>query len=93
MAKETGDSSEQTMGELRDVSLRLPGEHFFCETIDLPKLAQQEDNYEIAQVVLSEERFSPYPVDQLRFHSFWKKVNVYFRQSNGQIEAIVNGKT
>ena len=53
MAKETGDSSEQTMGELRDVSLRLPGEHFFCETIDLPKGAQQEDLYEIAQVVLS----------------------------------------
>ena len=71
MANESGDSSEQTMGELRDVSLRLPGEHFFCETIDLPKGAQQEDLYEIAQVVLSEERFSPYPVDQLAwgFHS------------------------
>lgn len=71
MADSSEESPDLPVGVLREVTLRIPGEHFFCETIPLPAQAKEEDFYEIAQLALSEERFSPYPVDQLAwgFHA------------------------
>ncbi len=65
MADSSEESPDLPVGVLREVTLRIPGEHFFCETIALPAQAKEEDFYEIAQLALGEERFSPYPVDQL----------------------------
>ena len=36
MAEPPEKSSELPVGELREITLRIPGEHFFCDTISLP---------------------------------------------------------
>ena len=63
------------MGELREITLRIPGECFFCETVMLPEVPPKDsenktsakisiwDNYLLE--LLNSEGFSPYPVDQL----------------------------
>jgi len=63
------------MGELREITLRIPGECFFCETVMLPEVPPKDpeskssdkvsiwDNY--LSELLNSEGFSPYPVDQL----------------------------
>ena len=63
------------MGELRDITLRIPGECFFCETINLPSSPPVEndnkskdriskwDNY--ISDIFNQADFSPYPVEQL----------------------------
>jgi hypothetical protein len=62
-------------GELRDITLRIPGECFFCESISLPDVPPAEsetkpfssishwDGYLLD--LLNSAEFSPYPAEQL----------------------------
>ena len=67
-------------GELREITLRIPGEHFFCESFSLPshlisqlKLKRGEDDKKSAvpivqnfvEEMMDDPSFSPYPSDQL----------------------------
>ena len=36
MAEESQKDSELELLELRSFILRIPGEHFFCESVDIP---------------------------------------------------------
>jgi hypothetical protein len=36
MAETPEKSTELPVGELREITLRIPGEHFFCDSISLP---------------------------------------------------------
>ena len=36
MADQNDKSPDVALGDLRDVTLCIPGEHFFCETLSLP---------------------------------------------------------
>lgn len=65
MAEPSEKLTEFPVGELREVTLRIPGEHFFCDTIDIPSSVKAEKYEEFAEFVLNEGRFSPYPADQL----------------------------
>ena len=56
--------------ELRSVVLRIPGEHFFCETIDAPRNLDPEDLLPFALQSLVEEGISPYPPEQLSWGYF-----------------------
>ena len=58
-------SSEVPAAELREVVLRIPGEHFFCETVEVPANLDPEDLLPFAEQCLREEGLSPFPVDQL----------------------------
>ena len=44
MAETPEKSSEFPVGELREFTLRIPGEHFFCDTISFPHFAQGREN-------------------------------------------------
>ena len=63
------------LGELREITLLIPGEHFFCEAIPLPDSAQDEDLEGIASLALEDDAFSPYPIDQLAW-GFWGSVEI-----------------
>ena len=76
MSDEQESVSDLPMGELREITLRIPGECFFCETINLPPSAltvesetkssagiSQWDDYLVG--ILNQLDFSPYPVEQL----------------------------
>jgi len=65
MAETPEKSSEFPVGELREFTLRIPGEHFFCDTISFPTSLKAEKYQDFAEFVLSEGGLSPYPVDQL----------------------------
>ena len=43
MADSSDESPDLPVGVLREVTLRIPGEHFFCETIPLPAQAKEEE--------------------------------------------------
>lgn len=58
-------SSEEPAAELREVVLRIPGEHFFCETVEVPRNLDPDDLLPYAEQCLSEEGLSPFPCDQL----------------------------
>jgi hypothetical protein len=63
------------MGELREITLRIPGECFFCETVMLPEVPPKNSERKSSAKIsiwddyllelLNSEGFSPYPVDQL----------------------------
>ena len=72
MTEESRKDSELELLELRSFILRIPGEHFFCESVNLPAtLTPKEDQSEqevIGQFVgefLDTKTFSPYPQEQL----------------------------
>ncbi len=56
---------EASAAELREVVLRIPGEHFFCETVELPPNLDPDDLLPFAEQCLTEEGLSPFPSDQL----------------------------
>jgi hypothetical protein len=70
-------SPSLSLGDLREVTLRIPGEHFFCESFDLPsnlisQIRKGDDEKSTVPVVqrfveglLDEPVFSPYPAEQL----------------------------
>jgi len=57
-------------GELREISLLIPGEHFFCENIPLPDGTNDKDLEVLATLALEDESFSPYPIEQLAWGFF-----------------------
>jgi hypothetical protein len=68
------------MAELSEFTLRIPGEYFFCETINLPSSlgSIDEDNPDGAlplfiQEILGDAGFSPYPEEQLAWGYFGGK--------------------
>ncbi|MEL0099611.1 MAG: hypothetical protein VW907_08660, partial [Opitutae bacterium] len=73
MSDEQESVSGLPMGELREITLRIPGECFFCETITLPNNPIEEKKTgekvspwdEYLSGVLNQTGFSPYPVEQL----------------------------
>jgi hypothetical protein len=62
-------------GELRDITLRIPGECFFCESISLPDVPPAESETKPSSSIshwdgylldlLNSADFSPYPAEQL----------------------------
>jgi hypothetical protein len=62
-------------GELRDITLRIPGECFFCESISLPDVPPAESETKPSSSIsrwdgyllnlLNSAEFSPYPAEQL----------------------------
>lgn len=75
MSDEQDSLPHLPIGGLREITLRIPGECFFCETLELPssllKEADRENNNwwekveEFIFQVLGDPVFSPYPPDQL----------------------------
>ena len=64
------NGSTLPMGELREISLLIPGEHFFCECITFGEEIAEENLEGLAIQMLSHDNFSPYPVDQLAWGFF-----------------------
>jgi hypothetical protein len=65
MAETPEKSTELPLGELREITLRIPGEHFFCDSISLPSSLDAGKFGEFAEFTLNEGGLSPYPADQL----------------------------
>lgn len=77
MADLIDKSPNFSLGDLREITLRIPGEHFFCESVSLPLSLQgpqkeKKDPVEFDALVqefvselLSDPAFSPYPAEQL----------------------------
>jgi len=66
-----------SLSDLREVTLRIPGEHFFCESFFVPsslisQIQSEDEKKSIVSVLqnfveglLNESSFSPYPAEQL----------------------------
>lgn len=72
MPEDSQKDSELELIELRNFILRIPGEHFFCESIDLPSSlisSDEQDEEEVLEQYVGEffdnKSFSPYPQEQL----------------------------
>lgn len=65
MADPSEKSTEFPTGELREITLRIPGEHFFCDTIEYPSSLKPDKFEDFVEFVLNEGNFSPYPAEQL----------------------------
>ena len=74
MSDEKQNGSDLPVGELREITLRIPGECFFCETINLPGSPPETDNKSSSKIsqwdgyiseLLNQAELSPYPVEQL----------------------------
>lgn len=70
MADNPENGPDLPIGELREVTLLIPGEHFFCETFSLPPSTESDSIQDIALQALEVEGFSPYPLDQLAWGFF-----------------------
>ena len=55
---------ESSSSEVRSIVLRIPGEHFFCETIDVPRNLDPDAVSAFADQAMGEERLSPFPLEQ-----------------------------
>ena len=44
MAENSDKATDFPIGELREITLLIPGEHFFCETLPLPTVEKNEKN-------------------------------------------------
>ena len=65
MAENPESPSDFPIGELREITLLLPGEHFFCETLSIPGDLAPEDFIDFCLQALDLDSFSPFPPDQL----------------------------
>ncbi len=77
MADPKDKSPSFFIGDLREVTLRIPGEHFFCESLSVPSsvrssVKEKKDSLEFerqiqnfATELLGNPGFSPYPAEQL----------------------------
>jgi hypothetical protein len=70
MAEIEESAPVSTPEELRNIVLRIPGEHFFCESIEVPHNLDPEDVLNFARQALVEEGISPYPIEQLLWGYF-----------------------
>ena len=59
MAEDPEKASDFPVGELREITLLIPGEHFFCETLSVPPELNVEDFQEFARQALDLDSFSP----------------------------------
>ena len=64
------NGSSLPFGELREITLLIPGEHFFCESISCSEDVEDQDLEELVYRVLENDEFSPYPVEQLAWGFF-----------------------
>ena len=61
---------------LSDFTLRIPGEHFFCDSVSLPPMNFESDDEtkkfieNFVRGLFENKNFSPYPVDQLSYGYF-----------------------
>ena len=61
---------------LSDFTLRIPGEHFFCDSVSLPPMDFESDEEakkfieNFVRDLFENKNFSPYPVDQLSYGYF-----------------------
>ena len=65
MADTPAKLPEFPVGELREITLRIPGEHFFCDSISLPVSLKADKYQDFAEFILNDGVLSPYPVEQL----------------------------
>jgi len=77
MADVIEKSPSTSFSDLREVTLRIPGEHFFCESLSLPnqliaQIKKGDEGKSVVSVVqnyieglLDDSFFSPYPAEQL----------------------------
>ena len=72
MSTDSEDIPDLVFSDLSEITLRIPGEHFFCESITLPEsLIKEVDDNEKESIenfiidVLENRSFSPYPSNQL----------------------------
>ena len=65
MAENPDSPSDFPLGELREITLLIPGEHFFCETLSVPADLAPEDFIDFCLQALDLDSFSPFPPDQL----------------------------
>ena len=75
MSDEPESTPDLPSGELREITLRIPGECFFCETIALPASAEKSSETKSSDRIsewddhishlLNDREFSPYPAEQL----------------------------
>ena len=61
MAENPDSPSDFPLGELREITLLLPGEHFFCETLSVPADLAPEDFIDFCLQALDLDSFSPFP--------------------------------
>jgi hypothetical protein len=75
MSDELESTPDLPSGELREVTLRIPGECFFCETVVLPAYVEKSSETKSSDRIsewddyisslLNNREFSPYPAEQL----------------------------
>ncbi len=88
MSEEQEVPVSQAIIDLHEVTLRIPGECFFCDTIDLDTRLRKEDENPIGfeaelnflKEKVSEPGFSPYPIEQLSwgYHVCEKAEKAFF---------------
>ena len=64
------NGSDLAFEELHEITLLIPGEHFFCECISVPAEVKEVDFKEFALQVIEHDGFSPYPLEQLAWGFF-----------------------
>jgi len=75
MSDEPESTPDLPSGELREITLRIPGECFFCETVVLPSSVEKSSETKSSDRIsewddhisrlLNDREFSPYPAEQL----------------------------
>ena len=72
MSSDSEEITDLVFSDLSELTLRIPGEHFFCESITLPaSLTSEVDGNEKELIenfiieILENRSFSPYPSNQL----------------------------
>ena len=72
MSSDSEEIPDLVFSDLSELTLRIPGEHFFCESITLPEsLTSEVDGNEKELIenfiieILENRSFSPYPSNQL----------------------------
>ena len=53
MSESPEKSTELPIGELKEVTLRIPGEYFFCDTVALPSTIETEKIADFAEFILN----------------------------------------
>ena len=59
------DAADDIAFDPRDIVLRIPGEHFFCESIDLPDELEEKDLETHLEDAMQE--LSPFPIEHLQW--------------------------
>lgn len=79
MADDSESPTDSPVAELREITLLIPGEHFFCETLPLPEDLDPEEFEDFAVQALNFDSFSPFPADQLAwgFHACSDSAKVF----------------